>query len=403
MTEKKEKILWISPYAPYDGVAHGGGQNHNYYVKYFHKTGRYDIMLLSLCRQSETGRLDLDSYGIRNRIGVMDPSGPARLVWRCVSGFSYRNPFDRFGGTCQAGERCRMNRLLVGYRSSGECPDIVILQWTFSLMFVEKIRRYFPESRIIAIEEDVTFLNYQRKMDKAEDAWDRFFWEHRYSIMKKSELEKLRKVSLIVTNNPKDTKLLTDNGISSEKIFTSAPYFKNYQNLERKQKGKDVLFFGTMSRPENYQSAIWFIDKVMPLISDKEVRFVIAGGEPAAQLCRYRNSRVIITGYVEDVSEYFEGCLCMAAPLVGGAGIKIKILEAMSAGIPVLTNEIGIEGIAAVDGKDYYFCSRPEEYAARIDQMAAGMCPEELSRNAKLFISEHYNLPEKLDALMDRI
>ena len=71
----KEKILWISPYAPYDSVRHAGGKVHNYYVKSFHKSGLFDITLLSLCLKEEEKFLDLDKYGIKNHIYVIELLG----------------------------------------------------------------------------------------------------------------------------------------------------------------------------------------------------------------------------------------------------------------------------------------------------------------------------------------
>ena len=70
---------------------------------------------------------------------------------------------------------------------------------------------------------------------------------------------------------------------------------------------------------------------------------------------------ITVTGFVKEISKYFEQSLCLVAPLVLGAGIKIKVLEAMSAGLPVLTNQIGIEGIPAQNGIHYYYCERPQE------------------------------------------
>ena len=130
-----------------------------------------------------------------------------------------------------------------------------------------------------------------------------------------------------------------------------------------------MLFYGAMARPENYKSAIWFIENVMPLLSDLDVRFVIVGARPDKSLLTYASDKVEITGFMDKVDPYFERCLCLVAPLVLGAGVKVKILEAMSSGIPVVTNHIGIEGIYAENGKHYIHCEAPEEYAECIHKL----------------------------------
>lgn len=398
--ERKKSILWISPYAPYDAVAHGGGKTHNFYIKYFHKRSLFDIRLLSMCMKAEADKLDLDEYGIDHHVFVLDRTRFQKLSRLLISGAAYRNPSDKNGGICLPYERVHIEKMMKRCKKSGQQPDIIILQWTFSLMLLEQVKQWFPESYIVAIEEDVTFLNYMRKT--GDDPQARF-WKKRARIMKQRELSLLSLSDMIVTNNPKDTALLIKNGIVGEKIFTSAPYFDDYASLVRKPQGNDVIFYGAMSRPENYQSVKWFVEKVLPDL-DRSVRFVVIGNSPDPSLKKYESDRVILTGYVEDVSEWFAGCLCMAAPLVGGAGIKIKILEAMSAGIPVLTNDIGIEGIGAADGRDYLHCGRPEDYIFYINRMAAGTYrTESISENARRFIRENYNLPRLLDQLIDKL
>lgn len=396
--------MWISPYAPYDGVAHGGGKTHNYYIKYFQKSDKYDITLLSLCLNEEIDKLDLKQYGITDYIFSMDKTILNKFQRLLISGLAYKNPLDRYGGVCLPYERIQMKRLLQYYRNTKVQPEIIILQWTFSLMFIDSLKNSFPDALIVAIEEDVTFLNYQRKIDNAANRKESIFWKKRYEIMHRIEINHLNKADLIVTNNPKDTNLLIKEGVDKKKIFTSAPYIDNYLNVSRNEVNEDILFFGAMSRPENYLSAVWFIQNVMPLIKNETARFVIVGGNPPTLLKKYADHRIVLTGFVEDVTEFFQNSICMVAPLIGGAGIKIKVLEAMSAGMPVLTNEIGIEGIDAIDKKEYFHCETPEEYANCINAIVEGrICTEDLSYNAQSFILRNYNLADKLDAMIEVI
>lgn len=400
----KEKILWISPYAPYDSVRHAGGKVHNYYVKSFHKSGLFDITLLSLCLKEEEKFLDLDKYGIKNHIYVMDQTKWKQFERRATSAWSYVNPYDKYAGVCLDYERKKILELLKAYKKEGEIPDIVMLQWTFSVMLTPVIRKYFPDSKIIDIEEDVTFLGYQRKWEQASGGIQKWFWKKRYQKIHTLELERLKEGSLIVTNNPKDTKLLIDSGIQQEKIFTSVPYFDKYTRCVRSNSRKDILFIGAMNRPENYKSALWFIDEVMPVLEEEGFRFLVIGGNPPAELLRKASEKIQIKGYVENILPYLEQSLCFAAPLLFGAGIKIKVLEAMSAGIPVLTNEVGIEGIPAENDVEYILCEKKEDYINAVrrlaeDQEAAGR----ISRMEKEFIKREYHLEARTQQFIEKV
>ncbi len=146
-----------------------------------------------------------------------------------------------------------------------------------------------------------------------------------------------------------------------------------------------------MSRPENYKSALWFIEKVLPMLP-ATFNFIIIGNSPAKELTNLNNPRVKITGFVHDIRPYFETALCFAAPIVMGAGIKIKILEAMSAGLSVLTNEIGIEGISAEKDKDFIYCTTPKDYAEQIEKLYADVQNNlDIGENARKFIHNNFN------------
>ena len=272
----KKRVLWISPYAPYDKVAHGGGKTHNYYVKYFHHNSNCEITLISLCMNYEEENLDLDGYGISNNIYVMDKTIYSKIHRLLLSGVAFRNPFDKYGGKCLPYERAQIKKMIQQYSKENE-PNLIILQWTFSLMLIDDLKKRFPNSKIIAIEEDVSFLNYDRKRLSTPNIWSKYFWSKRYKTLKKVELENLEKTDVVVTNNFKDSQLLINNGVDYSKIYTAAPYIDDYSVVKRERKDKNIIFFGDMSREENYNSAIWFIKKVMPLIKDTQIYFTVIG------------------------------------------------------------------------------------------------------------------------------
>ncbi len=405
MTEKR-KVLWISPYAPYDKVAHAGGKNHNFYVKYFQAKGMFDICLLTLCQTAELSKLDLEDYGITGHVRVTDRPGLPMVKRYALGACSRFNPSDAWGGLHIHYERMELAGMVREYYESGEKPDIVILQWTISVMLAEQVKKYFPKARLVCIEEDVFFINYLRRWKNAGNLILRSYWKTHYKKLRAAELHMLSLADLIVTNNPKDTEVLRKCGFPMDRLFTSVVYFDNYSQVRRPDpcRSRDILFFGAMSREENYKSALWFIREVMPLIRDLDCRFVVVGSQPHESLLKQRSDQVEVTGFVDSVEPYFESCLCMASPLVGGAGIKVKILEALSAGVPVLTNHIGIEGIPARDGRDYYHCETAKDYETRIRQLLAD--PDSgraLSRAASSFIAGHYDLAHTLDQLISRL
>ena len=181
--------------------------------------------------------------------------------------------------------------------------------------------------------------------------------------------------------------------MTPQKLGVIVPYYDKFPTIVRKSNNRDIIFYGAMNRIENSTSAIWFIKNVMPLLKDYNIRFIVIGNKPPKELLSMQNECILVTGFVDDPSEYFESAMCLVAPLLLGAGVKVKIIEALSSGVPVLTNEIGIEGIDATDTKEYFMCRTPSEYANKIVEIITGKVNvQEISKNAHELIEKQYDL-----------
>lgn len=358
-----KKVLWISPYAPYDKVRHAGGQIENYYLKGLNKNKEFDLSMISIASKNEYEEVkrDLESYGIKNRI--IKKEDVNRGKFKSLQFFRRYNKYagmtDKFHWKTfeqEIEELCTKE------------PDIIILQWTECVLFSKEIREIYPNSKILLIEEDVSFLKYKRRIELNTSILKKISWYVRYQELKTIEIRSLQLGDLIVLNNDKDKKLVAEYGI--ENTWRWSPFFHSGLNQEANRNiTHDLLFFGAMDRDENYESCIWFIENVMGKLGN-DYRFIIVGNKPNEKLIKYKSERIVITGFVDDIKPYFENAMCLVAPLIAGAGIKVKILEAMSFGLTVLTNHIGIEGIPAICNQSYIHCEVAKDYVENILELA---------------------------------
>lgn len=388
-----KKILWLAPCAPYDRVQHAGGKIFNRLLKKFHSDGRFEIRVAAFCNVSELSRLDLDSYGIQNKTILEGKSGTTRAIESIVNLESRINPYNRNANYLSNTRYFYMRSHLRDLQRSGYLPDIVILHWTEIVCLAPLIRHLFSNSKLICIEEDVTFLKRERQWRQNNNPFLSKLHELRFNKGKKLEIQCLSLSDLTVINNPKDQQLLLDNGLACSRTFVCSPSFMNMSHIQRNCQTKDILFFGFMGRKDNYLSAQWFIENVFNLIQDSDVRFLILGSSPPLELINMKTERIKILGFIEDVEPYFAKSLCLVAPIVMGAGIKIKVLEGLSSGIPVLTNSLGIEGINAERDKDYYHCESPKDYLEVIGKLLADNSKGEIiGANGKKYIEVNNNV-----------
>lgn len=389
----KRRILYISMCMPFDKAFHAGGKTFNYYINSFADDPDNEVTLITKVLPDEEKYIET----VNSKIKTYYVSTPKKRIKKYVSYIrslnSKFNPWYPYGNVLSKEIYAQIESNLKKFKQQNYEPHVVILEWTWILLFIDVVKKYFPNSIYVASEHDVAFLGLERRVNNSKGFISRKKSEIYYNNIKERELISINKCDYVVTHNDKDRRLLIENGISEEKLGTIVPYFEQKQELPRNSNNRDIVFYGAMNRMENSESAIWFINKVMPLLDELDIRFVIVGNKPPENLLKLQNERIICTGYVECINPYFSSAMCVVAPLQDGAGIKVKILEAMALGAPVLTNEIGIEGIDAVDREHFIYCETPSEFASVIKDIYTGKIDaEKIARNAVKMMKDSYDL-----------
>lgn len=159
--------------------------------------------------------------------------------------------------------------------------------------------------------------------------------------------------------------------------------------------GANFVFLGGLNIPHNDQSITYFIEKNIQKLIAKIPNFklIIIGKKPSSKLIalveRYKGN-IDLKGYVEDLDEIFSQAQAMIVPLLFGSGVKLKTLESMSRGLPVIGTDFAFEGIASLNKDNCVKENKIENYP---DQMLKLMEPElnqKLSVNAFQFFLDNY-------------
>lgn len=128
-----------------------------------------------------------------------------------------------------------------------------------------------------------------------------------------------------------------------------------------------ILHLGTMYWPPNVEGVLWFLREVWPRIKERdgEVVFDVVGARPPDSILAFAKSdgRVRVHGYVEDLTRYLETARAMIVPLAAGSGMRVKILDGLARGVPIVTTSVGAEGISVEHGKHLLVADEPDEFA----------------------------------------
>ncbi len=388
----KKNVLVISPFAPYKSVKHAGGHTHYYHVKKLED--KFNITLISYASLIERPLIEKEGINGKSIIFYDKPgfSDIKELLIKIISTLRFYNPFDKYGGMVPLQFEKFLLRTAKKLKDTNYNPEYIIFDWTQVTFFSKKIKKLFSNSKIISVEQDVCYLNYYRRIINSNGFLEKVYNKIRYRIVKNNELNALSLADEVVVFNKKDADLLRNDSSKIRSIRIVSPYYHSFLTLKRSDSpNKNILFYGAMNRMENYEAATWFIENVFNNL-DYSYNFLIIGNAPPEKLMKYNSDRIKVLGFVEDISPYFADSLCLVVPLLVGAGIKIKVLEGLSAGIPVLTNDIGIEGIPAKNNIEYLHCTDSQDYINAITKLAndKSFCST-ISENAKLFMRENFN------------
>jgi glycosyltransferase involved in cell wall biosynthesis len=139
--------------------------------------------------------------------------------------------------------------------------------------------------------------------------------------------------------------------------------------------GRDLIFVGSMAYPPNAEAAVFFSRNVWPAIRERmpDLRLMIVGAIPLPEvLALAQLPGVNVTGTVPDVRPYYGSALAAIVPLRAGSGTRLKILEAMAAGVPVISTPVGAEGLEATPGRDFLIAQADdaEEWISQLKGLA---------------------------------
>ena len=134
-----------------------------------------------------------------------------------------------------------------------------------------------------------------------------------------------------------------------------------------------LLFVGNFSHPPNVDAAVRLCTEILPRIRHvhPEARVQIVGRDPTPAVERLARAQVVVTGAVPDVAPYLARCTVFTAPLREGGGVRMKLIEALQAGAPIVTTPLGAQGLGAVPGRDLLVADTALEFAAAVGRLLA--------------------------------
>ena len=129
-----------------------------------------------------------------------------------------------------------------------------------------------------------------------------------------------------------------------------------------------LIFTGTMSWPPNAEGLRWLLREVWPSVRDAvpEARLLAVGAAPPEDVRRLAaaDDRVELPGRVPTLGPWFERATVVVIPILSGAGIRLKVLDAMASGRAIVTTTMGAQGVMAADGRHFVLADDADAFAS---------------------------------------
>ena len=334
------KLLFITPFPYAPNATHGGAIAAN---------AQLEVMAL----EHEIGVLCFHTVGsdkaaashLLQRVNYYDEV-PLQLGWKKILGarltsFLTAVPIDIPLHRSKEMERHIQTAL------SKFCPDVVIIQFPQMAQYVETITNVpcvMDVQDAFSVSSFRTFISQRSFIKRAERFLTWLFWI-RY------ERKYYPRFRMILT--------LTEQDLNGLKIFSpnltgasvGVPVNLITPQTDIARVPHQISFIGSFGHPPNVQAVRYFVESVLPLIHQKisDVKFVVAGKNPPPEIAQLASEHVDFVGFVPNLAEFFASSAVVVIPLLSGGGIKIKTLDALAAGAPIVSTSIGAEGIGAIN------------------------------------------------------
>lgn len=254
------------------------------------------------------------------------------------------------------------------------------------------------------LEADLGFRMWERQSTESRNRIRRAAAAVEARRTRRWELNHLQQMDFVLVHNSEEMKAIKGllPGVSVRVLDVWAELWpKEDLGPYCKREPDSLAFWGAMDRQENLDAATYAAERLLPRIWKRrpQVSYWVAGNRPPASLIdRYRDSRVKVCGYVEKPFSFLAQKQLALLPMRLGAGIKVKVLECMAAGLPVVTTPAGAEGIPGKEGLDYLVGKSEEELTeCTLSLLATPERAEEMSIRARQTVLNEHDFEGSLE------
>lgn len=273
--------------------------------------------------------------------------------------------------------------------------DIVQLEGLYLMPYTETIRKC-SRAKIVLRAHNIEHEIWKRITLQTRNRIKRAYYKRLSGRMAVFEYSFINAYDMLVPISERDLRSFNSHGNTKPSLVIPVGLdVSGSIELAGDTGNNKVSFIGSLDYIPNQEGLVWFIEKVWKkfLHPSHPYAFFVAGRNAPAWLKNYLSKQPVnFFGEVDDAGQFMRSGGVMVVPVLSGGGIRVRIIEAMAMGIPVVCTSIGAEGIDVKDGSELIIADDPEVIAGAIVKLLENQTVfASIGKNARTFIAEKMN------------
>ncbi len=274
--------------------------------------------------------------------------------------------------------------------------DIIQIESTFVAYMIPALRTV-TTIPIVVRTQNIEYVITQRLAQNSTNLFKSWYYQLLTNRMKRFEAEIFPTADGVLTITPEDATRVQALGYTGPIAVMPAGVDTEafVPDSSVQTEPQSIFYFGSLDWAPNIEAIHWFMAEVYPKLREQlpEVTFHIGGKKPGADILQYNMlEHVTVHGNVPSAPQFMNQYTVMVVPLLSGGGMRLKIVEAMSAGVPIISTRVGAEGIIGEHGENILFAETPDDFITCIRRyMEDNVLRNKISNNARRTAETNYS------------
>ena len=282
--------------------------------------------------------------------------------------------------------------------------DVIQLEGLYLCPYIPVIRKY-SEAVIVYRAHNIEYEIWERTAQLSEGLRSTYL-RNLSKRIKHFEISYLNQYDLLVPITDRDGMILDALGNTKPRHTSQTGIdFASLVPTAKKLEFPSLFHIGALDWAPNQEGLIWFFDHCWPRIHSEnpEIKFYLAGRNAPEWFERHiKLEGVEYLGEINDAYDFINSKAVMVVPLFSGSGMRIKIIEGMALGKPIVTTDIGTEGIPTEDGNNILIANDADQFTEAITRLINDReLSDRIGKNAIGFIQEKFDNLSQAGALIE--